>query len=87
VILHSLEDDHAVTRGFYPVLPYLEGIPDAQVLYLSFKQPLGRLRKASLRFTDTKREKSALRQAIDNKLFGEEIGLARPSPAVRPAIA
>lgn len=76
MILHTLEDDYAISGRFNPVVPDLELLPHSKRLNLDFQEPLGRLIEAALCLANTNPQHARIFEAVDNQLLGKEVRFA-----------
>ena len=87
MILHALEDDHAVARRLDAVVIDTEGGADFEVDDLRFDQPLGGFLERLLRLADAHRERTLLPQTLLDHELAEEMRLARATTAICTFVA
>ena len=89
MVLHPLEDDHAVAgRADLLAIDFEAGrLAQAVARELGLDQPLGAVLERLLDLADADAEQAPLAEAIVDQLLGEEMRLARSPPALGALVA
>ncbi len=87
MVLHAVEDDHAVAWRFDSVLPYFELTTHPEIDDLGLDQALGGLLQGALQFANADDEHATFAQAFLYGEFSEEMGFSRAAAAVSALVA